>query len=362
MYGGGQLLGANAGGSGSKDKRVADIAARDTYIGKASDGQKFFVLDATDDPEVHAINGETWGRYQYEKATQTFILIGKVNEDHYVPNVGDDAKLAAPFLNYQAGDPASTIKANPPTFTQMEDDEKFPTVPHVYDPPAADLTNITGIVEVGEVFNIDIDASFDQDDAGNATEVRIEKNGVVVKTSNVLPLDYSYAENNLVLNDGGQLQYQARIDYAEGPVINDTSGKGIPTPGNIQAGTVSSAVRTKTPLRKIFHGKSVAKPTDTASVRALPNSQFANDLTFTVQLQAGDTSIPIWVPSHLTLQSAVFVGAFTSDLVADFLSTLEVVDVDGPEGGYTNSGRLFYYVFPVAVVGNPIINITLKAV
>ena len=82
MYasGAGNIQGVGTGGAGAKDKQVADRTELLTYVGKASDGQKFFVVDATAGPDADATvkpGPNPWAQYQYNKAEGAFLKIGE---------------------------------------------------------------------------------------------------------------------------------------------------------------------------------------------------------------------------------------------------------------------------------------------
>lgn len=399
-----QILNSGTGGGSGKITWVDTIAQRDA-IAHSKDKVVRVRNAYLDDPTVD----QGWAEYTSVNAAWEKTGEQEQFDESFYPTVPDSALSTVAVGSFPAGTTAGVIKANPPTWNDIESRRAFPRIPYVYDSPSASINNVTGIVEVGEIFSTAITASLDQDDAGAANRVEIQVNESTVQNSDTLPLDYTYTDSDAVLGDGQTRRYRTIIHHDTGAVKQDSYGDDqLPLPSSVTAGSVTSATRTKTSRRPIFHGLDIAKPTNSAEGRALPNVQFDNDLTFTIQLQTGNLNIPILAPSHLTLKSCVFVGAFTSDLVGDFLATEETLKVEGGSTGAVNvvaneaamlalspaigdladrtdngityvftggdatnaanwirhsdNYRLFYYQFASAVVGTPVINVTLQAI
>lgn len=332
---------STAGGGGGKIKWVDTIAERDALT--PADGTIVRVRNAYQDDDSVSYG---WAEYTYHSSGDPSTW-EKTSEEEgfdekYVPEVPDATVSILAVGPYPAGTPASTIKANPPSWRQIEDERVFPTIPYVYDPPSASVNVTDSSIEVGEVFNQEVIASFDQDDAGSANRVQIQINEIDVQDTSSPSLDYSYDDDNQVLADGENRRYRCIISYDEGPVKQNN--KGQDQAGNILAGNVTSVTRTKTARRKIFAQMSANKPASSAEARALTSSQFDNDNTLNLAVINGDTSLTIVLPANKTLLSAIYQSTLgiNADHTQLLLDSEEILSVEGGGPGYSQNARLLH--------------------
>ena len=366
--GAGNIINSSTGAGGSKAKEVADNTERNALAGKIGDGTEVIVRNATigDDADPTVLNpNKPSARYRYNKDGNPTTW-EKIAEEESIDislysELPDSAVTTQTYGDILAGTTWAELKGRQLMGVVL--DFIFATVYHQYDPPAAS-TNVTNEnIEVGEVFTVNVVASFDKDDAGDPNRVQIQVNGSTEQDTQ-LPdaLDYTYSDENVVLADGQTRTYRAIIHHDEGPVINDVSGKGKPSPGNIQAGSVTSATRTKTARRKYFAQMSVAKPTNSAEVRALAFSQFDNDSTLNIPVINGDTSITIVTPANRTIQSVIYKSTLgiNADHTAALLASEETISVEGGGAGYAQNHRLMHLA-PQATYTEGTYEITFKS-
>ena len=338
------------GGSGVAEIPVDTIADRDAadFRSKLEDLQIVRVANAVGgDARVIAVNGATWARYQYVKDTDTFTLLGSAADGVYVPEVPDTATSTEDIPGHPAGSSAGNIKGDPVSNNRIQDSKVFPRVPYTYQEPTANINNVSATIEVGTIFDVALVASFTQRDGGAVNRVRIQINGVDAQDTSTPALDYTYTDENVALGDGETREYRSIIHHDAGTVKQDSYGDDqLPIPASVLAGSKTSVTRTLTPRRKIFFGSSNAAPADSAAVRALGSEQWDNDLTFTIPVADGATSIEFAVPDYLTLHEAIFNGVLPLDQTTEILATELPVDV---EGGSANPIYILRYrVFRLA--------------
>ncbi|WP_421977132.1 hypothetical protein [Roseivirga seohaensis] len=367
MYLGGQILGGKSGSGGGKLREVETNTERNALEGKIADGTEVLVLNATigDDADATIKNpNKPWARYRYNKDGDPVTWL-KTGEEESIDislysELPDSAVTSQTYGDIPAGTTWAALKGRDLMGVVL--DFIFATVYHSYISPTAATNVTTENVEVGEVFNQAVTASFNQNNGGAANRVRIQINEADAQDTE-LPgdvLDYTYDDNAVVLADGQTRRYRTIISYDEGPIINDVSRKGKPSPGHILAGSATSATRTKTARRKIFWGKSIADPTTSAAIRAL-SWQWNNNLTLTIPIIDGDSDIVVITPSALTLANVTFNGAVPLDQTAEMLATEVIVSVEGGGAGYAQNHRK-YRLAPESPYTASSYSITFKAV
>jgi hypothetical protein len=347
MYGGGQTLGGKAaGGGGSKPKFVDNIAERDALIGQLADGRLVVVADATADATV-TNPLKPRATYLYREG-QDPLWIKETEEESIditlYSNLPDAAVTSQTYGDIPAGTAWASLKNR--SLMGVILDFIFATVHYSYRLPIANISSIGTTVEVGQVFNAAVSSSYTQRDGGAANRVVLKKNGATLQDTATAALDFSNADNGLVLNDGGQIQYQATIYYDEGPIRQDVSGKGLDSPGRIEAGADNSPTTTFVARRKIFFSSSVAQPTNSAAVRALASSQNDNDYTFTIPLQDGSTNIAFAIPANRAVSSISFVGLLTLNQTTEIVGTEQIISVEGGGAGYAQNYRVYFFQPP----------------
>lgn len=331
MNGAGQLEGA--GGGGVSDIEVDNIAQRNELVsqGSITDLQVVFVKDASADANVKS----GWATYQWHEdsdpAEWVKIQDQEGRDEVFITDMDDAVTMTKAIGNFPAGTSVADVKGM--SHNKVIEELLFETDWYDYVNPLLGLNSGLFIKEVGELFNVNVTALFTKNDAGDLTEVRFKKDGSTVQTDNTDPLDYSYSDLNVVLVDGEENQYLAEVDYANGDVVNDLTGKGLPSPNPIVAGTLISALRRESAKRKIFYGKSLgSRPLTSGAIRAL-SSQFETDLTLTLEMANGETNFFLSIPSHLSIGDVIFKGAFTGTIKADVIATESIVKVEGASAG-----------------------------
>ena len=352
MYGNGagNIFSGGNGSGGGKLREVETNTERNALEGKIADGTEVLVRNATigDDADATIKNpNKPWARYRYNKDGDPVTWL-KTGEEESIDislysELPDGAVTSQTYGDIPAGTTWAALKGRDLMGVVL--DFIFATVYHSYISPTAATNVTTENVEVGEVFNQAITASFNQNNGGVANRVRIQINEADAQDT-ALPgdvLDYTYDDNAVVLADGQTRRYRTIISYDEGPIINDVSGKGKPSPGHILAGSATSATRTKTARRKIFFSKSVAQPVNSAAVRALASSQWDNDYTFSINMTDGDTNIAFAIPANRAISSVTFVGLLSTPVTAEIVATEQIISVEGGGAGYAQNYRVYFF-------------------
>lgn len=194
-------------------------------------------------------------------------------------------------------------------------------LPPNYVAPSASLsaTPSTTAYEQGSVIpNISLDGNFVQNNAGPVTSISFKKNGVEVATTE------DFTDSSVAV----PVTYSVQFNYAQGDVINNLAG--LPDPrGRIEAGNLVRTFSITTFLR-MFYGNRATAPTTSAQVRALPQSNPANNGTYTLNTGNTDTVFAIWVPSGKTLVSVVDLDALNLVITSQYSgSSLSVNDAGG---------------------------------
>lgn len=117
------------------------------------------------------------------------------------------------------------------------------TLPPSYLPPSSEITDVSGMYEIGSSVSINISQSFTQNDGGVKTAEKITKNGSEVSNEN------SYNENLVI--PVGTLRYSGVTYYAEGACKMNNLGK-EDCSGRIASGVVSAENRIIKGIYPIF--------------------------------------------------------------------------------------------------------------
>jgi hypothetical protein len=142
------------------------------------------------------------------------------------------------------------------------------TIPPTYYTPSLSVSGSPSPTntEIGTTLTVTISGSYNAGSGGAITATRVYNNGVEEASA------FPYADAGFVAT-GTPVTYNAQIDYAQGPILNDSLGTPYPS-GRINAGTASSNTLSYTGIRMTFYGTPVATPTTSADVRALGTSTF----------------------------------------------------------------------------------------
>lgn len=242
------------------------------------------------------------------------------------------------FGKYKNGD---TIPATGKTIEQFFDDVLTETIPPNYVNPTATIVATTSKYEVGEVVDISLSSTFNQNDAGSFTSVQIQRNGVSISTSEI-HLD----ENVTIPPQSSPLSYRARYDYLQGPVKNNNLGDPDPT-GQIPAGHIFSNVISVFGLKKFFWGNtdafigndSVINPS-LIHVRAIGQSQFEDENSREFIINTGDeyNSFWFWVPNDYELQDVIDLDALNLNLNSEYQEYSKTINNGG---GGTIAGKIY---------------------
>lgn len=120
------------------------------------------------------------------------------------------------------------------SFISLWDMLLFPNQPAVYEDPFALISGSNPkLLKVGTAYDITIDCSFTQNDAGAQTAFRLYKEGVQISVVD------PHTDLGVVLAAPGIITYEGQYDYAQGPVLNDAYGQPDPA-GQIAAGTIAT--------------------------------------------------------------------------------------------------------------------------
>ena len=229
-------------------------------------------------------------------------------------------------------------------------------IPATYNQPTASfgISNQALTVEVGEVFEPNLQVNFDQNDAGALIEIDFRADGSILVTQ----ASTSYIHSGQKRAVPTTVVYDALVKYEEGPQLNDNLGNpsGNPIPqGSIDTNNVSIKVRYKT-----WYQKNVATPADSADVRALANNVWDNVDVINVPIEAGDTSLCFAIPPNKEVVSIEFIGTLTVDQTSNFTQTN--VDVNGADGSNPVSHKVYRYEPAAAFSANASYKIKLQDV
>lgn len=281
----------------------------------------------------------------------------------YVPEVGDQFIITGPGLGEGA------VNALEARVTLLENQMEFVlanlggggAVPPTYVAPVATLSSIpaAGLVEVGSIINPQISNAFTQNNAGLAAASRLRRNGSTISVS------FPYTDSNQSIGLS-PLTYESQVDYADGPILNDSLGNPYPT-GRILAGTVTSAPLIFQGSRKTFFGTPLSTPTDSAAIRLLSSNFVVTENTqvdangadlvgaplqsFTINVPVGATRVVFAYPAVLRNVASVRYQELSNvEIKSNFVMT--TVAVQGANGFSAINYKVWTYVpvepFPTA--------------
>jgi hypothetical protein len=214
-------------------------------------------------------------------------------------------------------------------------------VPAAYASPTLSLSSATTLnPEIGTNVSASLVSNWNKGDAGDATQFRVNQDGVLVQTTNgSTPGNYS-ASFQLLANTS----FSAEADYQQGAQKYDNLGDASGTP--VAAGTRTSSALSFTPRRASFYGADTgtSAASTSATIRLLGNSVLghANGSTFTLNIPAGSTRVSIAYPATLrALNSAKYVEVGNSEVKDTFTETS--VSVEGANGASPTNYRVYTY-------------------
>lgn len=221
--------------------------------------------------------------------------------------------------------------------------------------------NISNVVEVGETFTPTLSISYTKRDSGDAIRARFYRNGSLINTDESIPFSFTASSEDLV-NDGDYITYSGQVDHEQGDQKYDNLGNPsgdpsvlVPARNGLSSGSTSITAR-----RKIFYGKNNSQPSNSSDVRSFNYNQFSTDNTFSINVNNGDTSVEFAIPSNKTLSSVIFVGALVNDETSVFLSSEQIISVNGDENKYPDNYKIYRYSPSVPFGSDAVYNITIS--
>ena len=250
----------------------------------------------------------------------------------YVVTTGDTPTIIIdPQLDLESGNPVANSAVTTAIYTLVE--------PPEYIAPTANLTaGIHQTVEMGTTLtNFTANISFNQNDAGSANAFELRRNTVPISTSQ----NNTLTESNITTT----LTFQGTVSYDEGPTKDNILD--VPDPrGKIEAGSVNTPNRTITPRLRQWWGSVAAVPTNSAEVRALPNTNFANTNVFDLVTGTVNNLFVFAIPATKSLVSVIDLGNLNADITS--LYVLEDDDFTVLDAG-DNNRTYKLYVMETAV-------------
>lgn len=208
--------------------------------------------------------------------------------------------------------------------------------PPNYSSPSAMLNNVSGTYEVGEDVTVNLSAGFNKNDAGDATGYRLTKDGQIIANAQTFV-------DEITNGQAGTLTYRSQVDYADGPIKQNSFGIDDDR-GQIEEGTVTSSPRNVIFRNKIFYASTAASVL-AENARTL-SDRYENQDDF--NLTADERFITVFVPDGKTLTTAKNEDTNES-LLAGFASTsVQVADAAGTLRNYTK----YEYSSAVPLNGN----------
>jgi len=204
------------------------------------------------------------------------------------------------------------------------------STPPTYTQPTTTLTVPQTQVEIGSnIDNITITINYNKQDGGDPTAFRLYEGGLLLSQNQVT----QYSKTNVQAD----VVFYAEVDYAQGPIKNDSLG--IPRPDEIvAAGTITTPGKTiaTTVVEFIYFGAADSLPTSESEYKALP--QTANKNTSPVTLITGDTKLNfiIAIPIDKNIVSIIDITNANFNITSDypFLENTTITSSDGTVKSY----------------------------
>ena len=223
-----------------------------------------------------------------------------------------------------------------------------PRVAAAYTQPNLTLTGTTPLArEIGENITPTLTPTFTQNDGGAIEEYRLLKGGTVIYDG---PAAIAHADETFQLI--ANAVYQAAVDYAQGPVKNDSEGNPDPA-GQIQAGTRTSSNVTFIPQRRGFFGPLAdsTPPDNTGFIRGLASNVLnpANGTAMVVDVSAGARGVCFAYPATLRPATSIVMASTNFNVVNNF--TEAIVSVEGANGFAPIDYRVYFIITDTPFTG-----------
>ena len=269
------------------------------------------------------------GLIHYHQKISQVIEKGDTVDEAITVELGPNATLGG----YKTGD---TISAG----TSLETVVKklfAKQIPPTYIAPTVSLTTnggtSAGSYEIGTTISPQLKATFNKNDGGNLTEIKI----IDVSSGTTSPLNATV--DSFVLN--GQISYRASATYEQGEVKNDNLGDPYPT-GRIAAGTKYSGYITYTPYRQgyfwgVLNTSSDNTPLTSSIIRNGNKKDSAYSATNITGIRADSVEnrkrIFIACPAtNVGVIKVIMPSAMNADCTSDFVLQQNTVQVEGADG------------------------------
>lgn len=237
-------------------------------------------------------------------------------------------------------------------------------VPASYTKPTVSLSNnggqASGNVEAGSTITPKLKATFTKNDAGNLTNLAINKgsNAVVEGTSS----PQVYDGDSVVIGDE-TITFTASASYEDAPVKNNNLGQESKE-NWFAAGSISSSAYSITGKRNMFYGTGVgAVPTVNSDfVRGLVSTKLApaQSTSVTINVAVGQQYIAFAYPATLRdVNNVTYVEANDSGMASSFTKhTIDVADARGGENGLM-SYKVYTYEMAVPAAAGMTFKVTI---
>lgn len=193
----------------------------------------------------------------------------------------------------------------------------------------------SGSYEAGTSITPVFTATFNKNDAGDLTEIKILKGGSEVGSDTTSP--YTYTGTATVLGDE-TVTFTAQATYADGPVKNNNLGQPDAT-GQIKAGTVTSSGLSYVGQRNLFWGTGVGDLPEVNSdnIRALTGKKLnpTNGYSWNIPIAVGQQYVMFAYRSNLRdVNQIMYVETNDTGMKDSFTkTTVNVADARGGTNG-----------------------------
>lgn len=237
-------------------------------------------------------------------------------------------------------------------------------IPASYTRPSVSLGNnggqAAGNVETGTSVTPKLKATFNQNDAGALTGIKILKESTAVAEGTTSPLTY---DGDAVVIGDETISFSATATYGDAPVKNNNLGQESKE-NWFAGGTVNSSAYSISGKRNMFYGTGVGSVPELTSdfVRGLANKKLdpAAGNAITINVAVGQQYIVIAYPATLRdINNVTYVEANDSGMAGNFTKTLvDVADARGADNGLM-SYKVYTYAMAVPAAANMTFKVTI---
>lgn len=237
-------------------------------------------------------------------------------------------------------------------------------IPASYAKPSVSLANnggqAAGSVEAGTSIAPKLKATFNKNDAGSLTDIKILQGSTAVAEGEASPLTY---DGEVIVIGDETVSFSATATYGDAPV--KTNNLGQESKENwFAGGSVSSSAYSISGKRNLFYGTGVGSvPTvDSNFVRGLANKKLAPaaGTSFTINVAIGQQYIAFAYPATLRdVNNVTYVEANDSGMAGNFTKdTVDVADARGEDNGLM-SYKVYTYAMAVPAAATMTFKVTI---